>query len=102
MTVEKIKHLNIAQAVCERPRIFTPNGTLAEVIVFLAGCKYGLSTASANDDSAAKLVDWFLRDVMEDQDVKPMDRFAAAIAQFESMDAGLDAMREFAATIDAD
>ena len=99
MTTDEIRHLNIAQAVCERPRLFTPNGTLTEVIVFLAGCKYGMSTSYANDDSPTKVVDWILRDVMEDGNVEAVDRFATAIAKFDSTESGLNAIKQFAATI---
>ena len=99
MTSPEFRNHNLAQFVCERPRLFTPNGTLSEVVAFLAGCDYVQSNALPEDESPAQVIAWLLRDVMKDSDISPTDRMATAVASYGSTEEGLKAIKEFADTI---
>jgi len=101
MTTFPIEPLNIAQCVCKRPRMYTANGTLAEVLALFEGYNLALRYGSspAKDTSPAHVLKWLAGELGEDV-VWPEERVTWLLERFQSEAAALSEIERVASTAD--
>lgn len=92
-----IRHGNFVQVACSRPKMYTANGTLAEVYALLVG--YDVSSRThrpkSNVDQSASLVLGWLRDRASD----PRNVVAELLAEYSSDDTALQVIYNYASTL---
>ena len=95
MTVEDIHPINLVQAICLRPRMYTDNGTLAEIYSLLSDDSGRQPIAgSRNDESVTATIQWL------HSMVNSPDRLVEElIEKYGSDEEVLKAMYQFAETL---
>jgi hypothetical protein len=92
-SADDIQLINLAQGICKRPRMYTPSGTLGEVLAWLNG---HMSAAWGRDNtvdpSVEKTVQW-----LNDQCDHPTDLLADLLSKYATEKDVLKAIEEFAA-----
>ena len=61
MTVEELRRLTLLQAVLSRPKMYTVNGTLPELLAFFNGCLQPSPNETRNDGSVRSFFDWLIQ-----------------------------------------
>lgn len=96
---------NLVQHACQRPTLFTPNGTLLELYSFFIGFENGFSLmATMADykgghhyyDSVKSTLDW----IRSQSDRDSLDGgITSFIAKYDSEESAIDAINEFASKL---
>ena len=100
-----VRHLNnVAEFMCARPRIFTPTGTLGEVIAALSGFDYAAQIKADEKEprrktSASYVLDWLTEEFPPKGTTPLLAWIPGLINRYKTEEAALEAMREFASTL---
>ena len=102
MTVEDIEPLNIAQCVCLRPKMYTANGTLAEVLALFDGYDLALrhDSSRASDTSPSHVLEWLNSGNTADI-VRPQERMTRLLELYQSDEEALSALEKVASESNA-
>jgi hypothetical protein len=95
---------NVAEFMCAKPHIFTPNGTLGEVIAALVGFDYAAQISADEDDrkqqtSASHVLNWLTSEFSHKGSTPLASLIAGLLERHQTEDAALDAMRKFASSL---
>lgn len=98
MTSLEIEHLNLAQCVLLRPRMYTANGTLSEVLSFLDGFDMAVRNSAPRsvDISPSELLDWLRSELALVSYCLPSERLAWALEKFGSEASAMKAIEKAA------
>ena len=94
-TAADIQVVNLAQSICSRPRMYTPTGSLAEVIAFLLGhVSASWGRKAVVDPSIERTVEWLTANCEQ-----PMNLLDDLLAKYATEQHALDAIGAFAASL---
>ena len=102
MPVQHVK--NVAEFMCARPRVFTPNGTLGEVIAALSGFDYAAQIQAEENNlkretSASHVLRWLTEEIPADGTTPLASWLPGLLDRYKTEEAALSAMRESASTL---
>ena len=90
-----IQAINLVQGVCKRPQMYTPTGSLGEVIAFLFGhMSASWQRQNIVDPSVKKTIQWL------DEQYRPTsDLIGVLLSKHNSEKKALEAIEKFAAEL---
>ena len=109
-----LEHMNFVQHVCTRPQLYTPNGTLTEMISFLSGYYEGVRPPdgifrpdhqpTANCDAVRQTLEWIMsHSNTPDSEVNRLSPSRISVhellTEYSSEQLAIDAIFEYASSL---
>ena len=98
MTTKEINPLCLAQVICQRPKLFTANGSLGEVVALLEGYELALRNSEKlpKDRSPSHVLSWLAREVgYSEIQTTPEIRVQLIEAHFQTEDKAFEAIGNY-------
>lgn len=103
MVDSEIEILNTAQGICARPLLFTASGSLCEVLAVFVGFNHAvLNGTSPRETSPVRVLKWLSDEFSDSKRRSLQEVVIALIDRYSTESAALEAISQYAGTLNDD